>query len=241
MLAKDIPDTETKAHKSFEKNLVERTENGLKIFAFKPTFSTDFFFKEEPKKTGIVLHFTAGFLPGDVRTLTTPHNHVSVSYVVARNGNVYELFSPKNWSFHLGKGTVGGNETCSKQTIGIEISNIGPLFPKGTTLNFKTDQGLFPYCDASETQFFTKLNKPFRDVLHFASYTDPQYAAIKALIDNLTGKFSIPRTFLPLNTRFEPFASNQAGANFKGIASHVNYRKSGKWDIGPAFDWNKIA
>jgi hypothetical protein len=28
--------------------------------------------------------------------------------------------------------------------------------------------------------------------------------------------------------------------NFRGIVSHVNYRDTGKWDIGPAFDWNKV-
>ena len=27
---------------------------------------------------------------------------------------------------------------------------------------------------------------------------------------------------------------------FSGIVSHVNYRNEGKWDIGPAFDWNQL-
>ena len=187
-----------------------------------------------------MLHFTAGFLPGDIATLTMPHNHVSVSYVVARNGRVYELFPPEKWSFHLGKGTVGGNEPCSKQTIGIEISNIGKLVLDGSTLKYETEHATTAYCEESETQFFTKIATPFRDATHFATFPDEQYASVKMLLDNLTAKFAIPRTLLPVTTRFEPFASTNEGANYKGIASHVNYRPSGKWDLGPAFAWDKI-
>jgi N-acetylmuramoyl-L-alanine amidase len=33
---------------------------------------------------------------------------------------------------------------------------------------------------------------------------------------------------------------HQTGTKFRGIVSHINYRESGKWDIGHAFDWNRV-
>jgi N-acetyl-anhydromuramyl-L-alanine amidase AmpD len=241
MLAKDIPAAEENTHALFKKDLDERVENGLEIFAFKPAFrKRNYFFEKERKKTGIVLHFTAGFLAGDIPTLTQKDNHVSVAYVVARNGRVYELFPPQFWSFHLGKGTVGGNEECSAATIGIEISNIGPLKLSGGKLHYETSKGLQPYCDASETEFYVKADEPFRKAEHFATYTAAQYASVKALIDLLSAKFGIAKNFIAGKQRFEPFATAKAAREHAGVASHVNYRKSGKWDIGPSFQWDLV-
>ncbi len=39
---------------------------------------------------------------------------------------------------------------------------------------------------------------------------------------------------MPPDKRFE---GTKDVLSFKGIVSHINYRPSGKWDIGPAFDW----
>lgn len=237
MLAKDIAAAEEKTHKFYKPHLNERTENGLTIFSFKSSFWDDYFFKQETDKAGLVLHFTAGFLAGGISTLTREGVHVSVSYVVARNGRIYELFPPEYWSFHLGKGTVGGNTNRSSRTIGIEISNIGPLFLKGNTLRYKTNQGFFPYCDLNEIEFFKKGDKPYRKVDYFATFTTEQYASVNALIDNLVAKFSVPRAFIAGDARFETFGSSDDARAYTGIASHVNYRKSGKWDIGPVFEW----
>ncbi len=54
------------------------------------------------------------------------------------------------------------------------------------------------------------------------------------LLRFLTNKFNIPRQFLPEDKRF---VTTNDVLQFKGIVSHINYRTSGKWDIGPAFDW----
>ena len=76
-------------------------------------------------KTAIVLHYTAGQLKGDIPTLTTTDYDVCVAFVLARDGTLYRLFDEKYWSYHLGKGCVGGDTVNSKRTVAIEISNFG--------------------------------------------------------------------------------------------------------------------
>lgn len=238
MLAKDILAEEEKTHTRLLPDLEETSlEPGLPVFAFNEAFrKRDYFIATETPKKAIVLHFTAGFLWGDIDTLTRENFDVSVSYVVARTGRIYELFSPEHWSFHLGPGTVGGNTHCSKQTIGIEISNVGPLSVSGSSVRF----GSAKYCDASDTAFYSTI-PAFRGKTAFATFTDAQYASVKSLLRHLTTRFAIPLTFLAPPKRYEVFASATEARSYSGIASHVNYRPSGKWDIGPAFKWSAVA
>lgn len=238
MLAKDIAAEEAKTHTLLAKNVNEKTlEPGLTVSAFNDAFrKRNYFFDEASDKKAIVLHFTAGFFWGDIDTLTAKDNPVSVPYVVARDGRIYELFPPENWSFHLGKDTVGGNERCSKQTIGIEISNVGPLSISGNTVRF----GTAAYCDKSETEFYAEIDPAFRKKSVFATFTTAQYSSVKRLLTHLTTKFAIPNSFLTVPKRYEVFASATEARDYSGIASHVNYRPSGKWDIGPAFDWAAV-
>jgi N-acetylmuramoyl-L-alanine amidase len=239
MLAKDIAAEEEATHTRLLPHLAEKTlAPGLKVFAFNDTFRLrGYFFATATTKKAIALHFTAGFVWGDIDTLTQKDFHVSVPYVVARNGRIYELFSPEHWSFHLGTGTIGGNERCSKQTIGIEISNVGQLSTSGNSIRF----GSAKYCDKSETGFYTTINPAFRGETVFATFTDAQYGSVKALLRHLTTRFSIPGSFMAEPKRYKVFAAATDAQNYSGIASHVNYRPSGKWDIGPAFKWDAIA
>ena len=57
------------------------------------------------------------------------------------------------------------------------------------------------------------------------------------LLRYLTAKYNIPRQFLPEDKRY---TTTNDVLTFKGIVSHINYRASGKWDIGPAFDWTTL-
>ena len=71
------------------------------------------FFREAVKKDQIVLHYTIGYLPGDIATLSQSNKHLSVPFVIGRNGNIYNLFPSKYWAYHLGRGAIGGNKTRS--------------------------------------------------------------------------------------------------------------------------------
>lgn len=197
-----------------------------------------FFEKERNTKTQIVLHYTAGYLRGDVAALSRPNYRVSTAFILPRNGKILNMFSSAFWSYHLGSGAVGGNTSGSKRTIGIEISNIGFLKRIGDNLvTVYSDSDI--YCSIHDTNLYTKLDTPFRGATYFATFTEKQYQSLAILLRYLTAEYAIPMEFLPEHERYNVIAANKL-VNFKGIVSHVNYRSSGKWDIGPAFDWERI-
>jgi N-acetylmuramoyl-L-alanine amidase len=243
MLASDIPTHEQDfAVNKTDTNgtvysLAPSKLGSVPIVELVPTGVSDYYYSEETAKDLIVLHFTAGYLKGDLAALCKNDNHVSVSYVIARNGTIYKLFDPKHWSYHLGPGSVGGNENGSKRSIGIEISNIGPLTKSGNNLisTYNTN-----YCSANETQYFQSVSAPYRDYSYFATFTSEQYQALAPLLHELSNQFSIPFSFIDVSKRYNVFASNADAQTFKGIASHVNFMSAGKWDIGPAFDWDAL-
>jgi N-acetylmuramoyl-L-alanine amidase len=194
-----------------------------------------YYFEEETAKKKIVLHFTMGYLKGDIATLTK--GHVSVPFVVGRNGVIYNLFSSKYWSYHLGPTAVGGNTLMSKECIGIEISNIGPLKKIGDNL-VTTYSDTDVYCSINDTQFYTKLPTKYRGYEYYAKYTDAQYNATIKLIKFLCAKYNLPKAFVAEAKRYNVFTA-QEFTNYTGIVSHVNCRTD-KVDIGPAFDWNRV-
>jgi N-acetyl-anhydromuramyl-L-alanine amidase AmpD len=200
----------------------------------------NYFYSQQYAKERIVLHFTAGNTWSDMRSLTQEGRHVSVAFLVARDGTIYQLFPSGAWSGHLGKGI--GNEEGNRQdkvTIGIEISNYGYLVPRDGNLEtvYSTVKAPDLYCSLEQKDAYVKINTPFRDQSYYASYTLLQMESTAILLRYLTNKYNIPRQFLPEEKRF--LTTNDV-LQFKGIVSHINYRTSGKWDIGPAFDWNKL-
>jgi N-acetylmuramoyl-L-alanine amidase len=197
-----------------------------------------FFFNEDVPKTHIVLHYTAGYLRGDVASLTTPANPVSVPFVIARNGTILNLWSSRQWAYHLGPGAVGGNTAGSKRSIGIELSNIGFLNKVGS--NLVTDHDSTDvYCTLAETSQYVALKTPFRGKTYFATYTPKQYESLGMLLRFLTKKYAIKRALLPETQRYNLLTESQLNA-LNGIISHANVRPD-KLDIGPAFDWQRVA
>ena len=192
----------------------------------------DWYYKVKTKKDKIVLHFTAGILHGDIGELT--RQHVSVPYVLSRGAEIYELFDPEYYSYHLGPGSVGGNTKQSKSSIGIEISNYGPLTLDSEAGTLLTWSGK-PYCLLSQEEAYVKAS--FRGSDYFATYTDEQYRKLDSLITNLCREFNILRKLPDVAERELTFVGNPPG---EGIWSHQNFRKS-KSDVGPAFDWSRIS
>lgn len=195
-----------------------------------------FYYAEAATKERIVVHFTAGYLKGDIAALTKKDNHVSVPFVVARDGTIYQLFSSKYWSYHLGKGAQGGNEAMSKSSIAIELSNVAYLRDKDGKL---VDPYGAEYCSPADTGAYQAVTKAYRGYTKFATFTDAQYTSLANLLRYLTATYKIPAAFLPEDKRYDVYADV---AKFKGITTHVNYQPEsyGKWDIGPAFDWARI-
>ena len=195
--------------------------NGVKIYSIRPEYDS-YYYKTKTVKKSICLHFTVGYIKSDVASLSTKDNCVSVSYVVDRSGRIYEMFPDTEWSYHLGSGAVGGNGNMSKQSIGIEISNYGPLKLSGENL---VDAYGNIYCKVSENQFYDKQN--YRGYDYYASMTDVQIDAVSALIKYLGRTHDIPMNF---KSDDAPFASNAEATSFKGVFYHTNVRKD-------KFDW----
>ena len=195
--------------------------NGVKIYSIRPEFDS-YYYKTKTVKKSICLHFTVGYIKSDVASLSTKDNCVSVSYVVDRSGRIYGMFPDTEWSYHLGSGAVGGNGNMSKQSIGIEISNYGPLKFSGENL---VDAYGNIYCKVSENQFYDKQN--YRGYDYYASMTDVQIDAVSALIKYLGRTHDIPMNF---KSDDAPFANNAEAISFKGVFYHTNVRKD-------KFDW----
>lgn len=196
----------------------------------------DWYYKSKSTKKKIVLHFTAGILHGDIGELTRSRK-VSVSYVVARDGTLYELFSPEYWSYHLGRGASGGNTKMSRESIGIEISNFGPLNLDSERGVLKTWSGK-DYCSVEQTEAYMHVPGGFRgrpEWEYFATYTAEQYRVVDELITDMCREFNILRK-LPAVMMRQKKVSGDPG---EGIWSHQNFRTD-KCDVGPAFDWIRV-
>ena len=238
MLAKELLDYESTSFSRMlsRGELSAGQEAGIGVLDYTPTDRSGYYYKQKVRKKRIVIHFTEGFLGGDLSALTRSKRHVSAALVIARDGRIYRLFDTHYWSYHLGSEAIGGNKTCSSRSIAIELSNIGGLEKDG---NWMWNACGSKYCRTSESEFFSS-GPAFRGYRHFASFTEVQYDALNDLLIALCSKFDIPRTFIPVNERFSPFKNTAHGRDFSGICSHVNYRRKDKIDIGPLFDWNKI-
>ncbi|HEV8605378.1 MAG TPA: N-acetylmuramoyl-L-alanine amidase [Tepidisphaeraceae bacterium] len=212
------------------------------------------------KKDRVILHYTAGLLTASLSALTIPdHSDVSVAYVLGRDGTVYKLFDDEYWAYSLGLhgsdlSAWGANALdIEKHSVAIEIINVGWLKKSGGNLYQGTcfddagnlKPGQTPYCAEGEPAAF--VQKSYRDQEYYATYTDAQYIALKQLLLYLTAKYNIPYKFIEESKRYEKFTAKNDDWN--GIVSHVNFRDDrtsahpkdwGKWDIGPAFEWDRL-
>ncbi|MDX2246903.1 MAG: N-acetylmuramoyl-L-alanine amidase [Bacteroidia bacterium] len=207
----------------------------------------EFYESEKTPKDKVVIHYTVGHILSDMTTLSpkppTGKTRLSVAYVIARDGTIYQLFPSYYWSFHLGESALGGNSIGSKSSVAIELSNFGPLTlsPDKKTLEtaYSRNGGnpVDTYCALTDADHYFKLDKPYRGYQYFAAHTDKQYDSLIILLRYLTATYQIPREFIEETKRFEATLEN---AQFSGISTHVNFRPTGKTDIGPAFDWKRV-
>lgn len=78
----------------------------------------------------LVLHDTAGNHPGDLNWLTNPEVRVSVQYLVAPDGTIYQMVPDTKRAWHAGDSEWGGLSGMNDYSIGIEISHIaGDRYP----------------------------------------------------------------------------------------------------------------
>jgi len=192
---------------------------------------------EVKKKDLIVLHFTAG--TSAKSTFETWKNNpvrVATCYTVDPDGSIYELFDPAHWAFHLG--VKGSNGKHDKRSIGIEIANVGPLkidANKPDQLNWWPREWGTRWCRRDETSKYVPAS--YRGIDFFVAFPDEQLDAVGQLVRHLCERFEIRRK-VPAKPHRGKCDLTRFG-KFTGVASHQNFRKD-KWDIGPAFDWDRL-
>ena len=196
--------------------------NGFFITPLSTVFKS-YFYQTRTEKKQICLHFTVGVLPGDIATLTKENNHMSVQYVVDRLGFVYRLFPDDFWSYHLGSTAIGGNSVMSKQSIGIEISNYGPL-------RLKDDKYVDAYGNTYTTDDSLVDAVSYRGYDFYAKMSDRQKEAVARLMVYLSERHNIPLTFK--DCIGDVFETAEEAVSFRGIFCHSNVRKD-KYDLPP--------
>jgi hypothetical protein len=72
----------------------------------------------------VVLHATAGSLTGTLAWFANPRSGVSSHYVVAKNGDVYQMVEESKLAHHAGASEFQGRENFNDFSIGIEIVNL---------------------------------------------------------------------------------------------------------------------
>ncbi len=184
---------------------------------------SSYYYKTPTTKTQICLHFTVGMIQSDIATLTKANNHMSVQYVVDRLGHIYRLFPDEFWSYHLGASAVGGNAAMSKQSIGIEISNYGPL-----KLNGAKYEDVYGSTYTMDDSLVDKVS--FRGYDYYAKMSERQKEAVACLAVYLSKKHGIPLDFKEFLS--EPFKSKEDALAFRGIFCHCHVR-SDKYDLPP--------
>ena len=198
--------------------------------------ASDYYFQEASEKEQIVLHFTGATLPEDIPKLSKSADH-SAAFVLARDGTIYQLFNSAFWARHLDPGTIDNADEINKQSIAIQISNVGLLSLEGETL-YGADG--FPYCYKDEKAYYEELAVPIEGKQYFASCTNDQYNSLILLLRYLTNEHNIPREVLDQDSTDENWGDTRKEiSNYKGILFGVNFIKD-PYGIGAAFNWKRV-
>lgn len=193
-------------------------------------------------KRQICLHFTAGYSArGAYSSFVSNKGKTATAFVLERDGKVYQLFDPNYWALHIYRHKRGEDTRLyqiERQTIGIEIVNIGPL-DLGKTEEDKNVLYSWTgkrYCTLDETSKY--IHETYRNKHYWQTFTAEQYHALKELVFDLSSAFNIPIMNDPLGGAIDYWPLDQMHPYY-GLTTHGNYRRD-KYDIGPAFDWTNL-
>jgi N-acetyl-anhydromuramyl-L-alanine amidase AmpD len=219
------------------------------------------YFKEETEKTNICLHHTVG---GSAKSTfnywQSNPDRIATSYIVDRDGTIYEVFDPLYWAHHLGL-KLPKNTIYNQRTIGIELASEGAL-RSGNELNVSLGNlGLAPKFDSEylyafdiDTPPYTNAKKLyhiisdkekyfdygllFRGYSYFDVYEESQVIATIKLVNHLCEQFDIPKQLVP-SVDASKFDLSILFDDWKGIYTHTNVRVD-KSDLAPSWDWDRL-
>lgn len=193
---------------------------------------------ETPKKQ-IVLHHTASGegAKGDIEYWKSDAVKIATSFVIGRDGTIYQLFSSKYYAAHLGipasflkskkfKDFGTRCDALHKGSIGIELDSWG-------WLTKKADGKFYTYTnEIVKNENVIAYDQGFLGQRYFEKYTDKQIASTKELLQYLCETWKIDKSY-----QSDMFGvSDKALRGESGIFAHVSYRESGKWDVHPQYN-----
>jgi N-acetyl-anhydromuramyl-L-alanine amidase AmpD len=214
------------------------------------------------KKKSICLHFTGGGSAWWHITSLAIDKFYAYGYPICtpfwinRDGKVYQLYDPDYWAYNSSLAT----DENAQKVIGIEIANWGYL-TEGDAHKKQDAAAVYTYTGnvycykTTKEHYYDLADKPlngwaktkYRNYQYFAKFTDEQYNSLRQLLHALCNHYNIKHEFLPEEHRFKHYSEggfpykdlSSLTTDFNGIFSHVN-SDLGKWDIGPAFEWDRI-
>ena len=216
-------------------------------------FNPSQYFTDQTNKNQIVLHHTVSggkwgidAIKGDINHFYEQEAKIAVHFIISRDGTINQLFSIKNWGYHLGIPQKTFNDynihlsedhLLDKKSISIEIDSWGPLLQDNVTKKWYPTT----WDTANKKPIINKHANPiseenivfyknsFRGFNAYEKYTNEQIYAVKQTI------FSIKEIFnnIELNYHEDMWdISINALNGTNGIWTHVSYRKD-KSDCHP--------
>jgi N-acetyl-anhydromuramyl-L-alanine amidase AmpD len=185
--------------------------------------------KREPHKVQpiefVVYHYTAGPFQASLHWLITRASQVSAHFIVRKTGDVWQLASLNERTWHAGGRTSlwRGNAQVNNRSIGIEIENWGPVTVDGPDSD--------PIVRASSGKqiesgiFYREQNGKCWD-----DYTEVQLSAVCELTRRLVHAF-------PQLRETDGMAVGPPAGRFIG---HQHVDPTRKVDPGPAFPWPRV-
>ena len=215
------------------------------------------YFREKTRKKQIVLHHTVSGnnVAGDIYYWQNKGEKVATSFIVTRNGEIFQLFLTDYWAYHLGLET-NSNLILNKNSIGIEIDSWGGLL--------ELDGNWYPARTNGDIQkpFPDTRVKPIKDIVEykapeypngyhgfsaFEKYTDKQIESTRQIILAITKSFpdielkyvndlyggNMWGTFNTITNKWEVDENAMAGKS--GVWTHTSFRTD-KSDCHPQIE-----
>jgi len=139
--------------------------------------------------SGIILHDTAGDLPGtgSVSWLCNPDSKASAHVVIGYDGKITQLQALNRQCWHAGASQYRGRSNCNAFTIGIEIANPGAMSKQGTGYSNNPDpkKGV----KVSSSMPVRKASSPNHGPAYWLEYSDAQVEAVTELCRAITAEY----------------------------------------------------
>jgi N-acetyl-anhydromuramyl-L-alanine amidase AmpD len=190
-------------------------------------FPDNQYFKEQTNKSQVVLHHTVSGqgVDGDIAWWRSTVERIGTALIVNWDGSIYQCFSSKYWSHHLGL-KAANNVELNKKSIGIEIDAWGGLVKandnKWYPAKWNVASGVnVPNLNVKPIENVQEYPNGYRGFYGFQKYTNAQIESVRKLLVYFGGKYNIP---LDYNESMWD-VSKDALSGKSGIWTHTSFRK----------------